>query len=37
MLQANYKILLSLHLSEAEFAITQKLFELSERHAKIGC
>ena len=37
MLQANYKILLSLRLSEAEFVIIKRLFQLSERRAEIGC
>ena len=36
MLQANYKILLSLSLSEAEFAITKKRLQLSDRRAKIS-
>ena len=36
-LQANYKILLSLRLSEAEFPITKRLFQQLERRAKIGC
>ena len=37
MLQANYKTLLSLRLSQDEFAIIKELMKLSEKRARIGC